>query len=107
MSKFAHYPMYWRDLFGRNFRKQPGRKKSKKLRRIGRGKSVRGKEKYQACPCADGQPVFDLRFPVMRPIRDGHFRDGFNAPEETRWRKLRKNPSPVFSVADYRAKKIA
>jgi hypothetical protein len=35
------------------------------------------------------------------------FRDGFNALGQTLWRELGKNPSPVFSVTDYRAKKIA
>jgi hypothetical protein len=72
MSKFAHYPMNRRDIFRWNLRKQPGRKKSKELRRIGRGKMIRGKEKYQACPRADRQPVFDPRFPVMPSISDAH-----------------------------------
>ena len=71
MPKFAHNPMNRRDIFGWNLRKQPGRKKSKELRRMGRGKMVRGKEKYQACPRADRQPIFDPRFPVM-PLRDSH-----------------------------------
>jgi hypothetical protein len=33
---------------------------------------IRGKEKYQACPRADRQPIFDPCFPVMPSIRDAH-----------------------------------
>jgi hypothetical protein len=35
-------------------------------------KMIRGKEKYQARPRADRQPIFDPRFPVIPLISDPH-----------------------------------
>ena len=54
VTKFAYQPMKRSDIFGWNVGKQPQRDEAKEMRRICGGKVVRGKEKYQTRPSADG-----------------------------------------------------
>jgi hypothetical protein len=61
-----------RDVFGGNRRQQPGENESKDRRRMVKRKMIRGKEKYQARPRTDWQPILDPRFPVMPSVSDAH-----------------------------------
>src|SRR5215471_8250035 len=72
MPKFSYSAMNQPDVLSRDVRGKPRKKRPEDLCSVGRGKKVRGKEKYQAGPGADRQPVFDSSFPEVLSIRDAH-----------------------------------